>query len=126
VSNPHKIFQKIYYDDKEQSFDHWKSHDMKAYANTMVKIVVVNKQNPYLFDSVVDSLYKVSPIDVSIVEDLSDNQIENDDSIVDQAEDTFTILSKYVDTLTLDVNNDKLKSLMKELYIEAINMEQVE
>lgn len=126
ISNPHTMFHKIYYDDREQTFEYWKSHDMTRYADSMVKVVAINKQNPYLFDSVIDSLYKVAPIDITVVEDLSDNQIENDDDIIDQAEDTLTILSKYVDSLTLDVNNDKLKNLMKELYIEAINTEQVE
>lgn len=126
IKNPYKMFQKIYYDDQEQSFEYWKNKDMTEYKDNMIKVIVVNKQNPYLFDSVIDSLYKVNPIDINIVEDLTDNSVENDESIIDQAEDTMTILSKYVDSLTLDVNNDRLKNMMKELYIEAINTEQVE
>jgi hypothetical protein len=35
----------------------------------------------------------------------------------------MTILSKYIDNLQLDVEPDKLKNLMRELYIEALNTE---
>ena len=87
---------------------------------------MLNKQNPYLFDTIVDSLYKATVADISIVENFTDNLEEIDDDIVNQAEDTITILNKYIDNLTLDVTPDKLKSLMKELYIEAINKEIIE
>jgi hypothetical protein len=49
--------------------------------------------------------------------------VENDQELIDQAEDTMTILSKYIDNLTLTVDNDKLKTLMKELYVEALTTE---
>jgi hypothetical protein len=83
----------------------------------------MNKQNPYLFDTVIDSLYKVGVADLSIVEDFSDALIDDDSDIIDQAEDTMTILSKHIDNLALDVEPEKLKALMRELYIEAINTE---
>ena len=91
-----------------------------------VKVVVINKQNPYLFDNVVDNLYKCGVSDLSIVEDFTDTSIDDDKEIVDQAEDTMTILGKYIDNLTLNVEPDKLKSMMREIYIEALNVEKTE
>ena len=88
-----------------------------------VKIIVLNKQNPYLFDNVIDNLYKAGVGDISIVEDFTETIIENDQELIDQAEDTMTILSKYIDNLTLTVENDKLKILMRELYVEALTTE---
>jgi len=38
----------------------------------------------------------------------------------------MTILSKYIDNLELDVEPDKLKTLMRELYVEALNTEVAE
>jgi hypothetical protein len=38
----------------------------------------------------------------------------------------MTILSKYIDNLTLNVESEKLKTLMRELYIEALNTESTE
>jgi hypothetical protein len=87
---------------------------------------VLNKQNPFLFDHIVDNLYKSGVSDLSIVEDFSELNMVDDQEIVDQAEDTMTILSKYIDNLALDVQPEKLKSLMRELYVEALNTEVAE
>jgi hypothetical protein len=72
---------------------------------------------------VLDNLYKAGIGDIAIVEDFTDTIIEDDKDLVNQAEDTMTILSKYIDNLTLNVDNDKLKTLMKELYVEALTTE---
>ena len=58
-----------------------------------------------------------------IVEDFTETIIENDQELIDQAEDTITILNKHIDNTTMNASNIKLKSLMKELYIEALNTE---
>ena len=70
-----------------------------------------------------DNLYKCGACDISIVEDFTENSFDVDQEIIDQAEDTMTILSKYIDNLTLRVNSDKLKTIMRELYVEALNTE---
>ena len=126
VQNPFTMFHKISYDDGTQDFEHWKAYDFNSLKESYVKVVVLNKQNPYLFDHVIDNLYKVGVSDLAIVEDFSDNLIDDDQDIVDQAEDTMTILSKYIDNLTLDVESEKLKNLMRELYVEALNTEVAE
>lgn len=125
VQNPFTMFNKIVYDDAQTDFEHWKKFDYSKFKDTYLKVVVLNKQNPYLFDHVIDSLYKVGCSDISIVEDFTDTSIVDDD-IIDQAEDTLTILNKYVDALELDVEPDKLKIMMKELYVEALNTEVAE
>ena len=79
--------------------------------------------NPFLFDIVIDQLYKASVADISIVENFTELAIDADQDLIDQAEDTMTILSKYIDNLTLNVESDKLKGLMRELYVEALNTE---
>jgi hypothetical protein len=117
------MFNKIVYDDGVTDFEHWNSYDFSKLKDTYVKIVVLNKQNPFLFDHVVDKTYKVGVADLSIVEDFSDLTMDIDQEIVDQAEDTMTILAKYIDNLELDVESEKLKKLMRELYVEALNTE---
>ena len=62
--------------------------------------------------------------DLSIVEDFSDMNFGVDKDIINQAEDTMTILSKYIDDLPLNVEPEKLKNIMKELYV-ALNEERV-
>lgn len=123
VKNPYAMFNKLVYDDGETDFEYWNKYDFTPLKDTYIKVVVLNKQNPFLFDHVIDKIYKIGAADLSIVEDFSDLNVEIDQDIVDQAEDTMTILSKYIDNLELDVESEKLKKIMRELYVEALNTE---
>ena len=126
IVNPNHMFQKVMYDDSKQDFEFWKQYDYPSLKDCYVKVVVINKQNPYLFDNVLDNLYKASLSDISIVEDFTDTAFDTDQDIIDQAEDTMTILSKYIDNLQLQVEPEKLKNIMRELYVEALNTEVAE
>lgn len=126
VLNTNVMFNKVFYDDGKTDFEYWKNFNYDSLKESYVKVVVLNKQNPYLFDTIIDNLYKIGISDLSIVEDFTDTLIEDDQELIDQAEDTMTILSKYIDNLTLDVETKKLKSVMREVYIEALNTEKTE
>jgi hypothetical protein len=123
VKNPFSMFQKILYDDSETDFEFWKKVDFLVYKECYVKVVVMNKHNPYLFDHVIDSVYKSGVSDLTIVEDFTDVMLDDDQEIIDQAEDTMTILSKYIDGLPLDVEPEKLKNIIREIYVESLNQE---
>jgi len=124
IQNPYRLFHKILYDDSIQNFEFWKRHDFQAYTNTFVKVVVTRKQNPYLFDTVMDSLYKSVPLDVTVVEDYTESALDATVG-VDQAEDTVTIIRKCVDGMTMPggVDPEILKGRLQELYVEAVNSE---
>ena len=126
VKNPHDMFHKITYDDTTRDFEFWNKIDFDFWKDCYVKIVVLNKQNPYLFDNVIDKLYKAGAADIAVVEDFSYNSVELDEDMVNQAEDTMTILNKYIDGLTLNVEPVKLKNIMKELYVESLNVDVAE
>lgn len=124
IANPYRMFFKLNYDDSSLTMNALKEIPYDKYANSYVKVIVLNKQNPYLFDKLLDELYKVDPVDVTIVEDFSDVNVETDEEIVDQAQDTMTILSNYIDGQSLNITDTtKLKNVMKELYIEALSTE---
>lgn len=124
IKNPNNMFHKIVYDDVSESISDIDKKDLAIYNNSYVKVVVVNKTNPYLFDKFMNNLYNVNPIDITIVEDFSE-LLEDVEDTVDQAEDTITILNKYVDGITeQSIDNNELKKLLKELYVEALNTEQ--
>ena len=125
IENPNIMFHRITYDDKENTITEINNKDLSRYTGTYVKVVVVNKTNPYLFDKFMANLYNVNPIDVTIAEDMIDLTEGLDDDIVNQAEDTVSIINKFVDGIKEEhINNDKLKSILKELYVEALNLEQ--
>jgi DNA repair exonuclease SbcCD nuclease subunit len=125
IENPYKLFHKLIYDDSVQNFEYWKNQDFKSYENSYVKIVVTRKQNSYLFDTVMNMLYKASPQDVTVVEDYTEPTLEAPADGVNQAEDTITIIRKCVDGMTMPgtVKPDKLKGILQEMYVEAVNEE---
>lgn len=122
--NPHSIFHMIAYDDVKDSdiISTINSMNYSYLADTYVKVVVVNKTNPYALDVLIDKLHEANPISITIVED-ADVIKEETETTVDQAEDTPTILSKYIDGLTLPVDSGRMKSFMKDIYTEAVNQD---
>ena len=128
IQNTNKIFQMMIYDDVKDPdiLNTIKEIDFSKYENTYTRIVVVNKTNPYAFDLFFDKLYKASPLDISIVEDITAFTETDPESEVDQAEDTPTILDKYITGLTLNVDNDKMKKYMRSVYTEALQLETID
>jgi DNA repair exonuclease SbcCD nuclease subunit len=125
IENPNVMFHRITYDDKENTISEMLSKELDKYTGTYVKVVVVNKINPHLFDRFMDKLYKVNPIDITIAEDFADLTEGVDDDMINEAEDTITIINKFVDGIQEEhIDNDKLKTVLKELYVEALNQEQ--
>ena len=45
------------------------------------------------------------------------------DDIVENAEDTMTLLEKYIDELDVNLSKDELKNTMRSLYTEAQDLE---
>ena len=45
------------------------------------------------------------------------------DDIVENTEDTMTLLGKYVDELNVNLDKDRLKNMMRSLYTEAQDLE---
>jgi hypothetical protein len=124
--NPNSMFHKIYYNDKEQSDDDIVNKNLSLYTNTYVKVVVENKTNPFLFDKFLNNLYNVGPIDINIVEDFTESLESDVTDDIDQAEDTLSIIYKYIDGIENDsVDTAKLKTVMRRLYADAINQEEV-
>lgn len=122
IENPYEMFHQIIYDDKNLSIAQINEIDVAPYKNTYVKVIVDNKTNPYLFDKFLGRLYDADPIDVTIAEDFTEVGTEEDDDMVDQAEDTLTIINKFIDTNTSeDINTSKLKVMLREMYNEAMN-----
>lgn len=128
IQNPITIFKMMVYDDVKTAdmIEKVNATDFSIYNNCFVKVVCVNKTNPYAFDLFLDKLYKAGPIDISIIEDLSVFKDNKEEEGIDQAQDTLTILNSYIGGLTLPVDGDKMKTFMRNIYQEAIELEHVE
>jgi DNA repair exonuclease SbcCD nuclease subunit len=119
VRNPNTMFERAEYDDTlvDPSLN-----DYGHLTNKYVKIVVVNKNDFYKFDKFITKVYDANPYEVKIIEDFSEfseGEIDSDINL----EDTLDVLSNYIDSVETDLDKDKVKTFMKSLYTEAINLE---
>jgi len=119
IENPYKMFHKVIYNDEQETIETVKSKDFSRYFGSILKVIVVKKSDPYLFDLFMDKLYKSQPYEISIVEDFTDYTQVSDEDVIDQADDTVTTLFKYVDGLQIDLDKERLKAYMREVYVEA-------
>lgn len=121
IRNPYTMFSRIEYNDKDQEPTDLDSLDL---SQKYVKLIVVNKTDYYKFDKFIQKLYSKGCHDIKIVEDLSefeDGEIGEEINL----EDTLSVLSNYVDSVETDVDKEKIKTYMRTLYTEAVNVEVV-
>lgn len=119
IQNPNTIFARVEYDDSEgEPID----LDSLALKDCYVKLVVVKKTDYYKFDKFINKLYNKGCYEIKIIEDLSefsDGEVGEEINL----EDTVSVLSHYIDSVETDLDKEKVKTFMKTLYTEAINLE---
>jgi len=121
ICNPYRMFERIEYDDKgKDPID----LDVVELEKKYVKLVVVNKTDFYKFDKFIQKLYNKGCHEIKIIEDMSEFQ---DGEIGEEInlEDTLSVLSHYVDSIETDVDKEQIKTYMRTLYTEAVNIEVV-
>jgi len=74
-----------------------------------------------MFNNLIDKLHNtVDTHEVNIIEDLNtDITASVKDSVLEQGEDTLTFLGNYVEQIDSNLDKNKLKEVMKDLYTEA-------
>ena len=121
IKNPNEMFLKYYYNESKEDP---RSIDVSDFKDKMIKVIVIEKKDYTLFDSFIDRIYSKSPLDLKIIEDLS----EFESSAVDDnlnLEDTMTLLTEYVDGLETDADKTRIKTILRELYVEAQEYEEI-
>ena len=70
----------------------------------------------------IEKLEKSDPIQIQVVQDHLHLDMEDDNDIIDEAEDTLTILNTYVDNLEIKNDRVDLQQLLRSLYDEALSI----
>jgi DNA repair exonuclease SbcCD nuclease subunit len=124
IRNPYTMFHKVFYDDTEKTEQEILDQDFSYLKDCYVKIVVKQKNNPYVFDIFVDKLNSGLPAATQVVEDNFNLDMEDDSDIVNEAEDTVSIVKHYIENLKLDdTKTSSLKTLFEGLYQDALSIE---
>lgn len=116
INNPYKLFYNIYYDDTPHQM-----FDVTEYANKIVKVIVRKKSKQKEFDKFIDKLYKVGIQDLKIVENF-DIQ-ENEDFVIDEEENTISILNRYIDESECNFDKNVIKGIFQDLYQQSCEIE---
>ena len=121
ICNPYRMFERIEYNDKDQEPVDLDALELEY---KYVKLVVVNKNDFYKFDKFIQKLYNKGCHEIKIIEDMSEFQ---DGEIGEELnlEDTVSVLTHYIDSIETDVDKEQIKTYMRTLYTEAINIEVV-
>jgi len=123
IENPYIMFSKVFYDDANTTIDKILEKNFSVFADTMCKIVVKNKLNPYWFDMFCDKMEKSGAIDIQIVEDHFNLNTVNQDDIASETESTLDIFKKHITQIdSKNINKIKLENVITDLYNAAINI----
>ena len=120
IENPNRMFHKIHYNDEDGPVD-TKELDFSHLKDSYVRLDVGYKKHPYSFDKFMDTLIDAGVAKITIIEESSDI-LENEEELVDLAQDTVTLINNEIDLMEEVDNKDKLKKLIKDLYMESLSL----
>ena len=123
VPNSSILFNKIWYDDTNMTYEDLNGIAHSGLEDSYIKLIIKEKNNPVMFDSFISLLEDYNPIHLQVVDDHLNLDLDDDADIIDEAEDTMTILDGYIEGLDLKYNKKELKNLMHGLYNEALAVE---
>lgn len=114
IQNPFTMFYRLVYNNG------W-SGDISQLKEKIIKVVVQEKGDVYLFDRFIDSIKLVGPHDLVIVENMDEFK-EGEITPETHLEDSSAIINSYIDSITTDVDKTKIKSYVQSLYNEALTL----
>lgn len=126
VQNPITLFQRLYYDDTIENSDYkYRVDKLPDLTDKFVKVVVVNKSNPKLFDQWLDRIQSKKIHELKIAENFEEfvgSSVEDERVSLESTEE---LLRSYVDAVETPLEKEKIKQMVHELMIEAQTLEMV-
>ena len=120
VLNPHTLFEKVMYNDVDIDYTDF---NVDHFDNKFVKVVVVEKKDPFMFDKFIEKIQTRSVHELKIAENFSEFLGENVDDEDVSVEDTSELLDSYIDAVDTELDKDRIKKDMRSLLTQAQAME---
>ena len=120
VRNPLTLFEKVYYDDEKYDYS---EYDTEKFDGKFVKVVVINKSDPFIFDRFLDRIQARNIYDLKIQEDFNEFLGTNVEDSGLEIEDTSHLLRGYVDNVETVLDKERLKKELVDLMLEAETIE---
>ena len=126
VENPRTLFVHYYYDDRK-NMDEIVSFDPAVFKEKYVKIFVLDKSNPHLFETFMDRLnsssgayeIRIMPATTALPSDNTDPQQNTDDDVIKR--NSIDLIYEYINEHANDevYDLDSLKRIAQKLMIES-------
>lgn len=116
VNNPYKLFYNVYYEDTD-----YKKFDVSEYKNKIVKVIVRKKTKPKDFEKFIEKLHTSGLQDLKIIENFEIQ--ESEEFIVEEDENTLSILNRYIDESEFDYDKNIIKNIFEQLYKKSCELE---
>ena len=120
VRNPLTLFEKVYYDDEKYDYS---EYNTERFDNKFVKVVVINKADPFIFDRFLDRIQARNIYDLKIQEDFTEFLGSNVQDSGLEIEDTAELLRGYVENVETVLDKERLKKELVDLMLEAETIE---
>jgi hypothetical protein len=120
IRNPYTLFEKIVYNDTENDYN---EIDLTHLDNKFVKVIVVERKDPYTFDKFIERVQDQKILDLKIAESFSEFLGENVEDEEVSVEDTQELLESYVDAVNTELDKKRIKREMRDLFTQASAME---
>lgn len=120
VQNKITLFEKVYYDDEKEDYV---KKDISYLQDKFVKVVVINKKDPFTFDRFVDRLQSINIHELKISENLNEFIGENVADSDVNIDNTQTLLCSYIDAVDTSLDKERIKGQVNDLMIEAQTLE---
>lgn len=121
VRNSYEMFKKIPYDDEGKTLEEVLDFPFDAYTDKFVKVIALKKTSQNSLDMFVKALENAGALDVKTTDNSLILELNTD--VVEDVEDTLTIIRNSVDEIETTVSKEKLVKLFETLYVEAKQME---
>lgn len=120
IVNPFTLFEKITYDDTRTDYN---NYSLDNIDNKFIKVVVINKSDPFTFDRFCDRIQNKNIHELKISENFEEfiGERVGDEGI--SIEDTTTLLDSYVESVDTELDKSKIKIEMRNLLTEAQALE---
>jgi hypothetical protein len=121
IHNPFKLFHKLIYDDTDTET---LPEVDQTLTDSYIRVIIRNKNNPFVFDKFIDSINEFKPANLTISEETQIQFEEGTSSDNIKIEDTMTTLRNYVNNVKdLHVPKKKLVNYLTGIYKEAMDIE---
>lgn len=88
----------------------------------IVRVLVKHKPSDTDFLQFIESIEQASPAEVQVIEQAATSSFEGK---LDESLDMFSLIDLYVDGLSIDSSKEELKSVLRELYQDAIQLHDI-